>query len=336
MRIRLVKFHNIILLYIAVNTFLFYVETFCSFMISFDFKRIHLITKMSDYTCNTLKKLFNIEHYKCNDNCLAIDYFGRFGNQLHQFHHALQVAQATSIKKVLIFPGFLYQNHSFMYDDILFQINSGKDECFHHFFFFNSRKLNRLKEIDFNSKSWKKFQAKFLDKYRAIVPENALIVHIRSGDVFSENCEHHKYGQPPCKYYLDAISMRNWSKVIVVAEDRKNPCVDIVINVTGNYEKRSFDEDMAIMLNSRNLVTSSGTFGYSIILLSQKIQNVFCFNLPKNIKKNCLKCPYINTMNCVPHKNYKNIVLKNWTNSKIQRQMMIKSSCETWTNYSHL
>ena len=81
-----------------------------------------------------------------------------------------------------------------------------------------------MKEIDLNSESWRQFQTKFLNKYKAKVPENALVVHIRSGDIFDNNTEHHKYGQPPCNYYLDAISMRNWSKVIVIAEDRKNPC----------------------------------------------------------------------------------------------------------------
>lgn len=290
----------------------------------------------SKKSCKIVRYLFNMDPSNCTEKCLAIDYFGRFGNQISQFYHAVQVAQAANIKKVMIFPGFLYQNYSFMYDDIFFQINSEKDECFHHFFFFNTRKLNKLKEIDLNSKSWKQFQAKFLKKYKAQVESDALVVHIRSGDVFNTNCEHHKYGQPPCNYYLDAISMRNWSKVIIVAEDRKNPCVDIVVNKTGNFKLRSFDEDISIMLNAKNLVTSSGTLGYAIILLSSSIQNIFCFDLPKNIKKKCIKCPYINTMNCLPSEKYKKGVLKYWTNSPAQRDMMIKSSCKTWNNYTSL
>lgn len=291
--------------------------------------------KFGKSPCQRARYLLGIEDPKCNETCLSIDYFGRFGNQIFQFYHSYQVAKASRITKVLIFPGFLYQNESFVYDNVVYQVSTNEDRCLHHDFFFNKRKLSKLRDIEFNSNSWKLFQSKILNKYKAKVPKDALVVHVRSGDVFDTNSEHHKYGQPPCNYYLNAISMHNWSEIILVAEDNKNPCVNVIANKTGVvFRKRSFNEDFALMLNAKSLVLSSGTFGYAVILISRVIENAFCFNLnPKNIKKGCLKCVFINTYNCMPTDKYKKVVLKHWTNSDKQRELMMKDDCEYWSNF---
>ncbi|CAM9552717.1 unnamed protein product [Choristocarpus tenellus] len=43
-----------------------------------------------------------------------------------------------------------------------------------------------------------------------------LVIHIRSGDVYSED-PHPGYGQPPLEYYIDILGARDWSRVSILA-----------------------------------------------------------------------------------------------------------------------
>ena len=79
---------------------------------------------------------------------------------------------------------------------------------------------------------------------------------------------------------------------------------------------------MSILLNAKNLVVSRGTIGFSIILLSNKIKNLFMFNrsvswLPDHL-------------NCVPTDVYYNDLIKHWKNTTYQRNLMLTSKCERW------
>ena len=115
-----------------------------------------------------------------------------------------------------------------------------------------------------------------------------LVIHIRSGDIFSEN-PHPGFVQPPFAYYRNIIHARSEagtiSRVKLVFEDRKNPCVDAVCDYCTQTglplieQSGTLDEDMAHLLGARNLVIGTGSFGAAVCFLSDKIRHVDSFDM---------------------------------------------------------
>jgi hypothetical protein len=59
--------------------------------------------------------------------------------------------------------------------------------------------------------------------------EDTAVAHIRGGDIINKPGEnrtvHSAYNQPPCSYYREAFLHSNASRLVIVAEDNRNPCV---------------------------------------------------------------------------------------------------------------
>ena len=52
-----------------------------------------------------------------------------------------------------------------------------------------------------------------------------LYIHIRSGDIFSQNGGHPYYVQPPLDYYKNIITAKKWNKIFIIYEDDKKRAV---------------------------------------------------------------------------------------------------------------
>ncbi len=123
----------------------------------------------------------------------------------------------------------------------------------------------------------------------AHVPDDELVVHIRSGDVFKSN-PHRAYGQPPLSFYrliIDALRRAGEiQRVCLVFEDKKNPCVSAVaeyldhIGMPCRMQSGSFAQDVAVICGARRVVFGVGTFGLGIAASSERLREVYCFRQP--------------------------------------------------------
>lgn len=117
----------------------------------------------------------------------------------------------------------------------------------------------------------------FSDYGKCAIDDNVLTVHIRSGDVFNRRLAHHRYVPPPLDYYVRLIEGIDPSRIILLAEDRKNPCVDLLLNQfpMASHEKSSLKKDIDILLSSPNVIGGFGTFVPSLLSVSRRVRHVY-------------------------------------------------------------
>lgn len=101
------------------------------------------------------------------------------------------------------------------------------------------------------------------------LPENDLVIHIRSGDIFVSN-PHPGYVPPPLSYYTKEIDKYKYEKTHIICEDTINPVVNELRKLYKNvvYEKNTLEKDIRIILGATNIIYSVGTFIPSLMLLS--------------------------------------------------------------------
>lgn len=252
------------------------------------------------------------------------------------FLRTIQIARNTDVRLVFYTPGFIMQNQTFNYKNIRFEPTHSKlykkyaNYCYANYFYVPRRFLPRLPlTID------PKFKAYFLKQLPKVkVLNNELILHVRSGDIFKTYI-HPNYGQPPCGYYRNVIQMKKWQKITIASETNTNPCVDIIANETKQkFHRKSFKLDLALMINANHLVLSRGTLGIAVMMLAQKRQSIYMFNMSSS------RLP--DHMNCIHSNHYYNTVLKKWKKKASQIEMMVNSTCQTWEfvpngpNFSHI
>ncbi len=111
-------------------------------------------------------------------------------------------------------------------------------------------------------------------------PEDALVVHMRSGDVFWPN-PHPEYGQPPLSFYQKVLRHRAWSSVVIVAEDETNPCLQGLKDLCGDrgipvtVRGLNFEDALVTIASARNIAASRGTFISAICWLAPATRNIY-------------------------------------------------------------
>jgi hypothetical protein len=125
------------------------------------------------------------------------------------------------------------------------------------------------------------------DQSAAPPTEDELVVHIRSGDLFSGN-PHPWYTQPPLSYYTEVvnglIADKAISRVCVVTEDRGNPCIDALETYLASrqipfrMQSGSLEADFSFVRQARHLVFGRGTFGFAACLMADRIRSLFVFD----------------------------------------------------------
>ncbi len=116
------------------------------------------------------------------------------------------------------------------------------------------------------------------------IDSNALVIHLRGGDIFSRG--HYAYIQPPLSFYEKIINSKQWSKIYLISEDNRNPCFNILkkkynciscldANNRNGGNLWGFNEDLSIMIGATNFVASKSSLSPLIIQLSKTIKNVY-------------------------------------------------------------
>lgn len=120
---------------------------------------------------------------------------------------------------------------------------------------------------------------KCLPESNMVMPTNHLLIHIRSGDIFSDNV-HKNYIQPPYQYYSYIISKYKYDEITIVTEpDCKNPVIQELLNHYNNVHvyHDDLETDVKRILSARHLVMGTGSFAHMLSICSQNIETLFCF-----------------------------------------------------------
>ena len=124
----------------------------------------------------------------------------------------------------------------------------------------------------------KEFVFPHLRVSRVSVPDDTIVIHIRSGDVFDKGVANpDQYVPNPLDFYRQLLD--SFDKALVVTEpDEYNPVVqELKKHSKVTVQSLTVQEDFATMLGAKHLASSGvGTFAISAALCSQNIENFYC------------------------------------------------------------
>ena len=258
---------------------------------------------------------------------------GRFGNNIQQISNAIFYC----MERNLIFDS---PDNELIKE---FRLEFGSEDCHSGLFYFhvpsklgsgipdfeieNIEKLSQMRrEI---CKNYIYTNLKINHNNIPKLPEDTVIIHIRSGDIFSRKDYYcpvvSSYLQNPLSYYLRISEM--YKKVLVLTEDSNNPVVEVLQKNT-NTEIKILDvfETVKIMLGSSNIATSGvSSFGIACALLSQNLKKLYCSNLfiqeilnYKDLENSDIEIDLTN----IDQERY--IKWDDWRNTDEQRKLMIE------------
>lgn len=234
-------------------------------------------------------------------------WYGRLGNNIIQIKNILHIALYYNCR-VNIKPKHKYFDINII--NKYFSKNKGKIRINNNFFH-----KNKIKNIDNevytqNYENVRELLNKsFLLKSKLNINKldiNDIVIHIRSGDVFSKN-PHPRYIPPPLSYYINILDNNNFKRKILICEDKKNPVVTRLLDKYPEMEYRTnkLEDDIKIILATRNIIYSVGTFIPSLLNFSDNIINSYS---PEMYKKEL-----------------ENYYLKNkpWRNNTAQKKLLL-------------
>ena len=149
-----------------------------------------------------------------------------------------------------------------------------------------------------------------------------LYIHIRSGDIFTNNTNK-LYTQPPLCFYQKIINNYEFKKIFILSNGKENPCVNKLLELYPKIEyiQSSIINDSTLLFNAYNLVGGRSTFIWGIIYFSKKLRNLWTYN--RIIKSHNKR--YTNFYMKASAK-YKKIMFP-WKNTSIQYSLMINDTC---------
>lgn len=249
---------------------------------------------------------------------LIIDnWFGRLGNNI------LQIIRCIHYAKTYNFAQIKFPSHDYL-NTTTISVNNGSNQNTILDTFFN------IKNMGINDPCPRLMKSYFQTYIKSIVKinlkekqnSNILHIHIRSGDIFSQNGGHSYYVQPPLQYYKKIIKSKNWENIIIVYEDDKNPCVNVLKNLKIDniqFQSSLLMNDIEQLCSSTNLAIGFGTFGYLIYLMNDNLQNLY---IPSYILKELPQGKWGDiTLNVIELPNY--IKCGDWKNTEQQRNIMM-------------
>ena len=202
--------------------------------------------------------------------------YGRLGNNIIQLSNIIDIAIAykhnikINVEKLNFFDLSVIEKYFNKYNnsEIITDNNS----------FFNSNRLpfpNDIFKQNIEERN-KILQKSFLIKNINKLNENDIVIHIRSGDIFSSN-PHPEYIPPPLCYYSKELDKCKYRKIHIICEDTQNPVVNELLKLYKNavYEKNTLEKDIITILGATNIIFSVGTFIPSLMLLSNNIKYLY-------------------------------------------------------------
>jgi len=228
------------------------------------------------------------------------EWYGRLGNNLLQL---VRIIHSGITHKALV----VYPEHPLLKNTI-FDFHDIKDteieiDFRDTFFYRNKYYTNDIHPYEYKTILDKYIYPiiKFVSIPNEITPnKNDLVISIRSGDIFSpsffKNGSLCAYIQPPLSFYKTIIKNNKFNRIFLVAEDRRNPVINLLIELYPNiipiihdndqninidksaYINQSTIFDLSLLLKAYNLVLPNGTWGTMIASLNKQVKNIYCTN----------------------------------------------------------
>lgn len=254
-------------------------------------------------------------------------WYGRLGNNIQQISNSIYYCAKNKAN-------FYCPPHPLINQ---FSINFGEDkDISSRFYFFDTYPIGEKKDFECDSYELNYLRREICLKFilpnlkinlKESLPEDTLVIHIRSGDIFISN-PHRLYVQNPLYFYNNII--KNFEKVLIVSEsDKNNPIIDkLKENKNVFFQSKSIEEDFSTLLAAKNLATSGvSTFSCAAALCSKEIKNLYCSNiyLTEHLNPSMLYNTHVN-IHMHHLKNY--IKIGEWKNTVEQRNFMLNYSGE--------
>jgi hypothetical protein len=266
---------------------------------------------------------------------VKIDRALRFSNSLIQLSNAINVAEHLAVERIYV-PDFFYLDKTsfkidparWLINDSRIEGNSSRDLILTGRYFYTNTLLPILRSpqptrFDTLSRAVPCFN---LDcSPRSSFSEDDLVIHVRSGDVFSDK-PHPLYGQPPLAFYRWIVDARDWRSVAICFEDSRNPVIEHLVNYCRRkcrvVTEKSGDlrSDIEFLLKAKSLVSSRGTFIPGIASISGNIRTIFAFEDFSHWGNPAITVVSIRDL---AGEYRKHVLSKNWANSEEQRRLMI-------------
>lgn len=267
-----------------------------------------------------------------NLDAIALRGRRRFGNAITCLVHAVLVAKAMDISKVVA-PGWDINPGDLDGIWVTNLVNPGDDVLEGMFFrpeflrpFFHGIDVSAAKSS---------LAPALVSLYGIDIPtldpfdDKEIVVHLRSGDVFRPDAPAPPtYGQPPLAFYQKVLKSRRWDKVWIVFENGLNPVVPALVSWLAkqniNFEISSTDwrTDITVCMKARHLVGGHGTFLDPVLWGSRHLATFYTFEsviVPGDLRRTISLRNYVDSSGY-----YSNTVLKRWENTALQRELMVQ------------
>lgn len=108
---------------------------------------------------------------------------------------------------------------------------------------------------------------------------DALVIHIRSGDVFKRG-HRSGYTPPPFSFYADIIDQHAGEVVVVTQNENMSPVVNKILDAYPHTKLQigTLQEDIGVILAAKYLVLAQGTFSWGLALASRSLKVAYAFN----------------------------------------------------------
>ena len=164
-----------------------------------------------------------------------------------------------------------------------------------------------------------------LDVQPTEIPDDTLVIHIRSGDVFDRGVQNpSNYVPNPLYFYMQLVEQ--FQQAIVVTEgDNHNPILDeLRKHPKVTIQSKTVAEDFGTLLSAKHVANSGvGTFGIAAALCSHNIETLHCtdISMSEHLNYKMLLGTDV-TVSLMPIDNYINV--GEWTNSDEQRKYILE------------
>lgn len=260
-----------------------------------------------------------------------LQWCGRFGNNIQQISNSILFCELNKLK-------FSSPDSELIKE---FSISFGDQNCQPNLFFFHVDSVtgqgrSHFKiDLDYTRLNRRRVCLEYIAKNLKInwknvnkIDDETVVIHIRSGDIFSRKNYYcpvvSRYLQNPLSYYLQII--KDFKNVIVLTEDNLNPVIDELRKLNNvSIKICSVVETIEIMLSAKNLVTSGiSSFPIACSLLSKNLENLYCsnFQLDEILSYKDIFDERIN-IHITNIDESKYIKSNEWLNTDEQRQLMI-------------
>ncbi len=289
-----------------------------------------LYSKRDNYKigCSLLSEKWLIRPHKINH--IKISKSLRFSNSLIQLCNVFLIGKGLGVKRIYIPDGFWYLNDNVTIDGIEFlkykkRITKIKGVYLEGIFFYLHTLIPLVgKQLPSKQDLISRFKQHL--SIKKSIRDYDIVIHIRSGDVFSKGGANPYYGQPPLSYYLKILKSFHFNEVAIVFENNANPVIKELIKIVSPMCKTldiysgTLEEDLGVLLNAKNIIASVGTFLEGVVAISDRIENLFVFN---RRFVNWGRDLNIINVNDLSNKYHNSVTKCNWANTPEQIELML-------------